>query len=208
MRMLIVDDHPVIHEVLGAVLRNLFPEAEVLGAYTLAQAVEQAGAGEPIELAMLDLGLPDCAGLECLAIFRRAAPMTRTVIFSATEDSALIVSAMEAGAAGYVPKTHTPPLIAAAVRLVADGGTYVPPEALRIEQRPEPKGPTLRALTRRQHDVVRLIVRGYPNKQIAERLNIAEDTVKQHARAAYHALGVSSRAQAVTVFSRRSAPLD
>lgn len=204
MRTLIVDDHPVIHEVLGAVLHNLFPEAEVLRAYTLAQAVEHVTAGEPIELALLDLGLPDCSGMECLAAFRRAAPRTRVVIFSALEDSATIVSAMEGGAAGYVPKTHTPPLIAAAVRLVAEGGTYVPPEVLtRIESRPEPKA-ALRALTPRQSDVMRLIARGYPNKEIAERLKIAEDTVKQHARAAYNSLGVNSRAQAMSMFSRRA----
>ena len=208
MKVLIVDDHPVIHEVLGAVLRNLFPKAEVVGAHTLSQAVEQGRAAEPFALALLDLGLPDCSGLECLAVFRRAAPATKVVIFSAVDDSASIISAMEAGAAGYVPKTHTPLLIAAAVRLVAEGGTYVPPEALmRIEPRPEPKT-ALRALTPRQSDVLRLIVKGYANKEVAERLNIAEDTVKQHARAAYRVLGVSSRTQAMTTLTRRSIPLD
>jgi DNA-binding NarL/FixJ family response regulator len=126
VRVLLVDDHPIIQQVLGAVARKVFSGAQIDIANDLEQAIERAGDGDAPDLVLLDLGLPGYAGIEALTAFRRAHPEPRVVVVSANEDRVSMVGAIEAGAAGYVPKTHTPPLIAVALRVVAEGGTYVP----------------------------------------------------------------------------------
>ncbi|MGH8667652.1 MAG: response regulator [Burkholderiales bacterium] len=202
MRVLLVDDHPMIHEVLGAVARGVFPGADVEVASDLAQAIERAGSGALPDLVLLDLGLPGCSGIDALTTFRNAYPHARVVVVSANEDRASVVGALEAGAAGYVPKTHAPPLVAAALRVVAEGGTYVPPQALQEGECAQ------HVLTERQLDVLRLMAKGMCNKEIAQRLRIAKDTVKQHAKALYAALGVASRNQAGLAAQRRGIKLD
>jgi DNA-binding NarL/FixJ family response regulator len=127
MRVLLVDDHPMNQEVLGAVARGVFGNADIEIASDLGQAIGSAGKGEAPDLVLLDLGLPGCAGIEALIAFRRAYPQMRVVVVSANEDRGCVMGALQAGAAGYLPKTHAPPLMAAALRFVAAGGTYVPP---------------------------------------------------------------------------------
>ena len=126
MRVLLVDDHPIIQQVLGAVARKVFSGARIDIASGLEEAIDAAGDGDSPDLVLLDLGLPGCAGLDALTAFRRAHPEPRVVVVSANEDRGSMAGAIEAGASGYVPKTHTPPLIAVALRVVAEGGTYVP----------------------------------------------------------------------------------
>jgi len=127
MRVLLVDDHPMIQEILGAVVRGVFPEARLDVASRLDQAIDLAASGELPDLVLLDLGLPGCTGIEALKTFRKSYPNARTVVVSANEDHGWVMGALQAGAAGYLPKTHGPPLMAAALRFVAAGGTYVPP---------------------------------------------------------------------------------
>jgi len=200
--ILIVDDHPLIIEIMGAVARSVFPDAEVRSANGLADAVK-AARDKAVDLVLLDLGLPDCWDITALTQFRAAFPAVRVVVVSATEERAVVLAALEAGAAGYIPKTSKPGVIAAALKLVGEGGTYVPPQALDgVRTGPE------HGLTDRQLDVLRLIVRGLANKEIAQSLRIAKDTVKQHAKAVYAVLGVSSRAHAGRAAERRGIKLD
>jgi len=203
MRILIVEDHPLVQEVLNSVACEAFATPSIQFAGSFAQAVEKAR-GDPLDMVLLDLGLPDCAGIDTLKRFRRAQPEPRVVVFSEIEDRACAVAAIEGGAAGYLVKSLTRPLISAALKLVAAGGTYIPREVMQSSDSPV----AARSLTERQLDVLRLIVKGLANRQIAERLAIAEDTVKQHARAAYAFLGVSSRTQAMSAATRRGINLD
>ena len=205
MKVLVVDDHPMLHEVLGAVTRSVFREAQVCFANNLEQAFERAREGDAVDLTLLDLGLPGCAGLDALSAFRASFPAVPTVVVSATEDRASVLRALDMGAVGYVPKTHAPPLIAAALRVVSEGGIYVPPQAINGHANgSEPPLP----LTGRQLDVLRLIVKGMANKEIARQLRIAKDTVKQHAKAVYAALGIATRSQAAHAAERRGIRLD
>jgi DNA-binding NarL/FixJ family response regulator len=129
-------------------------------------------------------------------------------VYSEIDDPSCVVAAMDGGARGFLSKTLTRPVILAALQLVAAGGIYMPhlsAEARRAAAAPRRASPEL---THRQLDVLRLITKGFRNKQIAERLKIAEDTVKQHARAAYGVLGVSSRTQAMTAVARRGIRFD
>jgi DNA-binding NarL/FixJ family response regulator len=210
MKILIVEDHPLLQEVLHSVAREVFDRPQIATAGSFAEAAEKARATDGLDLVLLDLGLPDCGGIDTFKRFRRLQSGARVVVFSDIDDPSCVAAAMEGGACGFLSKTLTRPVISAALRLVAAGGIYTPPQV--DTRRSAAHRPRRRSrdddLTHRQLDVLRLITKGFRNKQIAERLKIAEDTVKQHARAAYGVLGVSSRTQAMTAVARRGIRFD
>lgn len=203
MDVLLVDDHPLIHQTLSAVVRSVVPDAQIYNEEDLPGALFRARQLRSLELVLLDLGLPGCAGIEALERMRKALPGVRIAIISSTEDPECVRAALDAGAVGYVPKTSQPKVIADAFRLILDGGIYIPPQAMESLQQPR-KVPSLADLgvTERQAEVLRLLAKGLPNSEIGKRLQISENTVKQHTHAAYRALGVSSRTEAMVVLAR------
>ena len=201
MRALVIDDHPLIHDIMRAVLQRAFGEVDVRTEATLESGIASAG-GEPPDLVLLDLGLPGYQGLDALFRFRIHFPELPLVVLSAAVDRGSILGALEEGAVGYIPKTSTPEVMVAALKLVHAGGTYVPPEALEEPGKGAPRRRTFE-LTERQKDVLGLILKGYNNERIALELAIAPNTVKQHAHAIFTALGVSSRAEAVIAATRQ-----
>ena len=211
MRALVIDDHPLIHEIVPAVLAKALGEVAVTTESTLEAGIARASRDEIPELVVLDLGLPGCQGLEALARFRSRFPDVPLVVLSCTTDRASILAALEAGAVGYIPKTSKPDVMIAALKVVAAGGIYVPPEAL--EEEGEDAKPARRRrvatldLTQRQKQVLRLILKGYKNDRIASELSIAPNTVKQHAHAIFSTLGVSTRAEAVIAAARHGLSL-
>jgi DNA-binding NarL/FixJ family response regulator len=197
MRALVIDDHPLVHEIIPAVLRKALGEVAVTTEATLEAGLARAADAALPDLVLLDLGLPGCEGLEAVSRFRAKFPDVPLVVLSGTCDRTSIIGAFDAGAIGYIPKTSKPDVMIAAIKLVAAGGTYVPPEALQ--------GGMEKAdldLTQRQKDVLRLILKGYNNERIAAKLEISPATVKQHAHAIFTALGVSTRADAVIAAAR------
>jgi DNA-binding NarL/FixJ family response regulator len=203
MDVLLVDDHPILHETLRAVVASVAPQAQFHGETDLGGGVSKARQLKDLQLVLLDLMLPGCTGIEALVQFLKMLPRTRVVVISATEDSGSVRAALDAGAVGYLPKTSPPKIIAEALRAVLDGGSYVPPQALGAV--PHLKTPLTLAdlgVTERQADVLKLVAKGLSNSEIARQLNIAENTVKQHAHAAYRALGVSSRTEAMVVLAK------
>jgi DNA-binding NarL/FixJ family response regulator len=211
MRALVIDDHPLIQEIVPAVLAKALGEVAVTTESTLEAGIARASRDEIPELVVLDLGLPGCQGLEALARFRSRFPDVPLVVLSCTTDRASILAALEAGAVGYIPKTSKPDVMIAALKVVAAGGIYVPPEAL--EEEGEDAKPARRRrvatldLTQRQKQVLRLILKGYKNDRIASELSIAPNTVKQHAHAIFSTLGVSTRAEAVIAAARHGLSL-
>jgi DNA-binding NarL/FixJ family response regulator len=198
MNVLIVDDHPMMLEYLSGAVARAFEGASVHVAPDL-EAGLQAASERPVQLALLDLGLPGCGGIESLLRFRKQFPDIRVVIVSAVEDRAAIRGALAAGAAGYIPKTANPKVVVNALRLIAEGGTYVPPQALADEIAHTPES----TLTDRQREVMQQLLRGRTIGQIARELGIAEATAKHHAHAVYAAFGVSSRADLILTANRR-----
>jgi len=198
-RVLVVDDHPLVALIMLEQARAAFPGAQVASAGSVAEAI----ASEGVDLVMLDLGLPGCAGIEALTRMRAAHPAARIVVVSATDERAVILAALDAGASGYIPKTSAPGVVTAALRLVAEGGVYLPPEVLEGER----AAASIR-LSVQELDVLHLIVRGLANKEIAQNLRISKDTVKQHAKAVFAALRVKSRSQAGRAAERRGIKLD
>ena len=200
MQALLIDDHPLIHEILPAMLRKAVGRDVVVhAAQNLDEALECARRRKPLDLVLLDLGLPGCSGIEALKRIRERCPDAKIVVVSASDDPESIQAAFKAGAVGYIPKTSTPPTIIGALKLVCDGGTYVPREALDLSRsaaaRPEFSG--------RQLEVLRLMLKGLSNREIAKLLRIAENTVKHHVGEVYGALGASSRGEAMAAAVRR-----
>jgi DNA-binding NarL/FixJ family response regulator len=198
MRALVIDDHPLIHEIMPAILRKALGEVTVATEATLEAGLARAAGSVPPDLVILDLGLPGCEGIDSLLRFRLEFPELPVVVVSGVCDRESILGALDSGASGYIPKTSKPDVMVAALKVVAAGGVYVPPEALgALAQRTRPM-----ELTERQREVLRLILKGYSNERIASELAIAPNTVKQHAHAIFTALGVSTRAEAVVAAMR------
>jgi DNA-binding NarL/FixJ family response regulator len=132
MEILIVDDEPLLQEILAAVVRKAFAEAETLNiieAHDLDSAFQRVAHHGTPDLALLDLGLPGQRGLESLQRFRWKFPQVPVVVVSVIEDEKSIRLALNAGARGYMPKTITADMMVEALKHVAAGGTYVPPQA-------------------------------------------------------------------------------
>lgn len=206
MEVLLVDDHPLIHEIMNAVLRRSIAPAVVHREKDLESALAHGRRLKRIGLAVLDLKLPGCSGIEALTRFRVAFPKVPVVIVSAIEDGHVVRAAIAAGAKGYIPKTSSIDVMQSALRLVASGGTYVPQEALQYGRRHAPaarSGISTLGLSNRQIDVLKCVVRGWQNQQIAKELAISENTVKHHVHEVLRALGVATRTEAIVAAVRR-----
>jgi DNA-binding NarL/FixJ family response regulator len=214
MRILVVDDHPLMADALGFAVRTLDRATQVETAGDLRRAIARA-AEAGFDLCLLDLGLPDCSGLQALERMRDALPGLPVVVVSGSSDVASVLEALDLGAMGYIPKTSPRDVLLAAVRLVASGGIYVPVEALRTRAAggPAPSAEPIRvaadlALSARQREVLGLLLKGLPNKLIARKLDISENTTKIHVSAVLRALGVGSRTQALIAAHRLGLRLD
>ena len=209
MNVLIVDDHPMVAEYLRGAAGRAIPDAVVRIAGDLEAALESMR-DVPADMVMLDLGLPGCGGIESLLRFRKSFPDVRVVVISSEDGAAAIRGALAAGAAGFIPKTAGPNVMVNALRLVAEGGRYIPPEALGelfadltgASAGARERSPSGR-LTERQREVLKRLLAGRTVTQIAEDLGIAESTAKHHTLAVYAAFRVSSRADLILAAARR-----
>jgi DNA-binding NarL/FixJ family response regulator len=218
MKILVVDDHPLILEALKQVLRDLDPQLEVLEARDAAQAHQQTEIHPELSLVLLDLTLPGKHGFELLAELRRDAPELPVVVLSAIEDRETVMRAINEGAMGFIPKTSKTEVLIAALRLVFSGGVYLPPSAFQSANGTHgsahhPPVPAMRSprevgLTERQAQVLALMVQGKSNKLICRALDLAEGTVKIHVTAILRALNVANRTGAVVAVSRLGLKLD
>ena len=201
IRVIIVDDHPIVRDGIASVLEA---EPDIVVAASVASAEEMLDAvtRDRPDVILLDLALPGMGGVEAISRLRQAgAPPV--VIFSAHEDAEAMVEAVRAGARGYVVKGAPGAEIIAAIREVAAGGSYfrgAAANAIAREVR-SPRDPD--GLTPREREVIRLVSEGLSNKQIAQRLGIAERTAKFHVRQIMSKLGADNRAQAVALATRR-----
>lgn len=127
MDVLLVDDHPIIHETLRAIVRSVRPDADFHGQFDLRGGLTHAERLPDLRLLLVDLGLPGCEGLDALRSFRAALPETPIAVISATDDAQRVAEAMREGAVGYLPKTLLPKAMAAAIGTLLDGGVFRPP---------------------------------------------------------------------------------
>ncbi|AXQ29175.1 DNA-binding response regulator [Solimonas sp. K1W22B-7] len=201
MKILLVDDHELFREGIKLLLANLADDVVFAEASSCATALNQP-AGAPFDVILLDFHLPGMHGFEALRALRQRYDEPAIVVLSAEENPALIVQAIDEGAAGFIPKTSSHAVMMAALRLVLAGGTYLPPHALLGSTSPaaqaqQASGDVLGELTPRQVETLRLAMQGKANKVIAREMDVSEATVKAHLSASFRALGVHNRTEAV-----------
>ena len=207
MKVLVVDDHPLVRDAMSGILAGFSSALEIIEASDCAAGLAIARAHPDLGLVLLDLELPGSRGFDALDRFRREHPTLPVVILSMHRDRHAVRGAIERGAMGFIPKASPKEVIAGAVRLVLSGGVYLPPEALAEADGdavagafPPHAGTRSLAdlgLTPRQGQVLALIMQGKSNKEICRDLGLADRTVKVHVTAVLNALRVPSRAKAV-----------
>ena len=199
IRLLIVDDHPIVRDGLVAILHQGEPDLEVVG---------QSGDGrEAVTLwrqlrptvTIMDLQLPGQSGVEAIAAIRREDPEARVLVLTTFDGDADIQRALAAGARGYLLKSVRRATLIEAVRAVAAGQRYLPPAtAARLVEAMESE-----RLTPRELDVLALLAKGLRNREIAEELHLAEPTIKIHVNNLLRKLEVKDRTEAAVVALRR-----
>lgn len=229
MKVLLIDDHPLILSALKTVIQGLGDDVTVSGVGSAAEARAALKADADFDLVLLDLQLGDANGFDVLAELRSHYPALPVVVVSASDRTSDVIRSIDMGAMGFVPKRASNDTLFEALRLVMSGGIYVPPMTMGVDSgapaQPDPDTtipgymkvvgaqaahsgyqttPTLAqlGLTPRQTDVLALLLQGKPNKLIARELNLSVETIKDHVAAVLRALGVNSRTQAVLAVSQ------
>ncbi|MBV9816764.1 MAG: response regulator transcription factor [Solirubrobacterales bacterium] len=209
VRVLIVDDQPVVREGLRTFLA-LQPGIEVVGeAGDGAQALDRAAALHP-DVILMDLVMPRMDGVAAMRRLRERAPASRVIVLTSFLDDERLMPALRAGADGYLLKDIEPSELARAVRSVGEERSTIDPSvAARLLRTLSEPGPGLAAtgdgesLTAREREVLELVAAGRSNKRIARELGIAEKTVKTHVGHLLAKLGVTDRTQAAVIAVRR-----
>ena len=195
MKILVIDDHGLFREGLCHVLNELDASMQILEAADFDRAWNYVNTNPNLDLVLLDLNLPGKDGFSVLDSFTKHYPTIPVVIVSASNQRSDVQRALDAGAMGFIPKESTSKVMLGALRLILDGGIYVP-SSLSQHVLPTVTDANKHGLTTRQLDVLSLLVQGCSNKEIAARMSLAEATVKMHVTAIMKTLGVANRTQA------------
>lgn len=202
IRVLVVDDHPVVRHGIVSILR-WEPDIELVGeAADGLEAVRLILEQQP-DVVLLDLRLPGLPGVDVMRQVRAQLPGVRFLVLTTYDTDKYIGTALTAGAQGYLLKDATPDELARAVRSLMEGGAALEPAvaARLLERMAEPANAD--ELSARELEVLRLLVAGASNKALAVQLNLSENTVKSHISHIFGKLQVQSRAEAVAVALQR-----
>jgi len=200
VKILTVDDHALVREGLRHVLKGLDAEVQVLDAASGAQALAMADVHFDIDLVLLDYQLPDMDGIRVLSQLGNSHPELPVLIISGVADLNVMREVMARGAAGFITKSGLSDELLEATQSVLAGDRYIPPELrgrsgeltrLSVQTELAPN------LTPKQRDVLRRLMEGDTNKDISRRLEMSEETVKNHVSALLRAFGSQSRTQVV-----------
>ena len=201
--ILIVDDHPVVRDGLVAILETPADFAVAGLAGGGAEAVKLAAELQP-DVIMLDLEMPDMDGVATLEALSEAGLEVRVIVFTVFDTDDRILSAVQAGAQGYLLKSAPRDELFAAIRVVNEGGSLLQPVvASKLLGRMRAGSSGGVALSKRELEVLQVLAQGLQNKEIANQLSIAERTVKFHVSAILRKLGAGNRTEAVSIASQR-----
>ncbi len=205
MKILIADDHALFRDGLSMHLEQIAPEAVISQAGNFSQALKLLDDDNRFDLILLDLDMPDMNWEEGIAKIKHKAPQARLAVISASDDLRCVRKALAEGISGYIPKRADTKVLKSALKLILDGGTYLPPSVLSQanaglfgEQPGETKSRN-KTLTPRQTEVLSFVAEGMSNKQIAYEMGVSEATVKLHINALLRAVGATNRTQAVII---------
>jgi DNA-binding NarL/FixJ family response regulator len=205
IRIAVADDHPAFRDGLCEIL-SLESDFCLVGKASNGEEILQIVKTYSPEVLLLDLFMPGTDGWATLQLLRRHAPATKVIVLTASEDREHLVRAMQLGASGIVLKQDSTALLIKSIRRVQSGEIWLHPsttEAVMQRETPTPAPPPFPSefaaspppyvLTRKEMEVVRLIAQGLRNKEIASRMRISEQTVKNHLRAIFEKLHVGDR---------------
>jgi DNA-binding NarL/FixJ family response regulator len=204
LRVFVADDHPIVRAGLRALI-DAQPDMTAVGEAADGEgAARDAPAARP-DVVVLDVRMPGCGGVAAAGAIARACPGVRVLAVSAHEDAGYVRQMLAAGAAGYVVKRAAADDLVRAIRVVAAGGTYLDPVVAGVVAGPyagreaEPAA----ELSDREAEVVRLIARGYSNKEIGAMLKLSVKTVETYKARTFKKLGVRSRVGLVQFAAER-----
>jgi DNA-binding NarL/FixJ family response regulator len=198
IRILIVDDHPLLRKGIAAFV-NAEPDLKLVAEASNGNEAIDAFRSHLPDVTLMDLRLPKVDGLQAIEAIRREFPEARIIVLTTYSGDTQVLRALKAGARGYILKGYVHKELLDAIRAVHAGQKRIPPEiAAELADHA-----TDEALTDREIDVLRLIAAGNSNKQIADRLSIGEATVKSHITNILSKLGANDRTHAVTIALKR-----
>ena len=198
IRILIVDDHPLIREGLTAVLQ-MQPDMEVVAEAEDGKDAIQLHRGLGPDVTLMDLRLPDISGIEAILSIRAESPFANIIILTTFEGDFEARRALHAGARGYLLKSMPPRELADAIRKVHLGKRIIAPDIVGSFA----ENPNVEAISPRETAVLVQIANGLGNREIGERLSISEETVKAHIKHILDKLDACDRTEAVTIAIRR-----
>lgn len=195
IRVLIADDHGVMRDGLGRLIDALEDMTVVGLAADGGEAVDLCRAHTP-DVVLMDLEMPGVDGIEATRRILADQPQTNVLVLTAFSDRPRILGALGAGACGYLLKDAAADQVAEAIRAAARGESPLDPRAASVVLTHRTEPDPVAGLSRREREVLLLLVEGLPNKLIARRLEISEKTVKSHLTSVFRAIGVTDRTQA------------
>ncbi len=197
MRILIVDDHAIVRRGLAYVVKEGFPDADVVEAGGASAALDVMRI-EAVDLALVDVRMPDLDGLELLRAMKLEWPNVPVIMLSTYENPEYVRRALSDGAAGYLLKDATPEELGQAIDVAISGdGRAVSPNLIwTLLEDVTRTGAVDHKLTRRERDILALLSEGRSNRSIAQHLYLSDKTVKAHLAAIFRKLGVTNRTQA------------
>ncbi|AIB11841.1 regulator [Azospirillum argentinense] len=204
---LVVDDHPLVRHGFALSVGEIHPDAQVLEAGSLDEAMAIADRTPDLTLVLFDLNLGDRSGRDGVRRMVEVLGNRPLLVISGSDEVADIVDSVRLGARGYILKTSSTAVLEHAISLALTGETFLPlPRAVLsgnvAAEVARPSGQILDRLTDRQRDVFQLLLAGHSNKEIARELGVLEGTVKVHVRAIMQKLGVRNRTQVAVVAAR------
>jgi len=198
IRILTVDDHPLLREGIAALVRGERDMELVAEACDGEEAIKQFRLHRP-DVTLMDLQMPHLNGTEAISLIKKEFPNAKIIVLSTYSGDVQVLGAIKAGARGYILKGHVGRELLQAIRAVHAGQKRIPPElAVELADHAGEE-----ELSSREVDVLRLIAAGNANKQIADKLSIGETTVKSHISNILAKLGANDRAHAVTIALQR-----